>query len=215
MKKPIGWKGESRRHSLARKGVKTVIDDKHRLAVNNFVARGTDIYNIKPINYDELMDDITKYQLKQKMIYHFTLELEQELKKLEGKKITKRIENYLREKFPNHQVYLQNNYGWWEIEVRIPNMPVADTHQKWMLRYDNEHDLTINVDRYKELNQWAYLEKERSEELEKAIPNLKKAVQQYNRGAEMINQSRDVGVYDGYKDIYPISKYFSGYRGEK
>lgn len=40
--KGSGWKGESRRHSLARKGVKTVIDDKHRLAVNNFVARGNE-----------------------------------------------------------------------------------------------------------------------------------------------------------------------------
>lgn len=35
-----GWKGESRRHSLARKGIKTVIDDHRRLAVNNYVARG-------------------------------------------------------------------------------------------------------------------------------------------------------------------------------
>lgn len=35
-----GWSGESRRHGLARKGVKTVIDDDKRLAVNNYVARG-------------------------------------------------------------------------------------------------------------------------------------------------------------------------------
>jgi len=34
------WKGESRRHSLARKGIKTVIDDSRRLPVNRFVARG-------------------------------------------------------------------------------------------------------------------------------------------------------------------------------
>lgn len=35
-----GWKGEPRRHGLARKGVKTIIDDDNRLAVNNFVAKG-------------------------------------------------------------------------------------------------------------------------------------------------------------------------------
>lgn len=34
------WKGEPRRHSLAKKGVKTVIDKDKRLAVNNYVARG-------------------------------------------------------------------------------------------------------------------------------------------------------------------------------
>lgn len=39
-KKGSGWKNESRRHSLARKGVKTVIDDHKRLAVNKFVANG-------------------------------------------------------------------------------------------------------------------------------------------------------------------------------
>jgi len=37
-----GWKGEPRRHGLARRGVKTVINDHHRLAVNNYVARGKD-----------------------------------------------------------------------------------------------------------------------------------------------------------------------------
>ena len=40
------WKGESRRHSLARRGVKTVIGGNRRFAVNNFVARG-----IKSIPY--------------------------------------------------------------------------------------------------------------------------------------------------------------------
>ena len=35
-----GWRGESRRHSLARKGVSTVIDDDRRFDVSNFVARG-------------------------------------------------------------------------------------------------------------------------------------------------------------------------------
>ena len=38
--KPKGWKGESRRHSLARKGVSTVIDGDRRFDVSNFVARG-------------------------------------------------------------------------------------------------------------------------------------------------------------------------------
>ena len=36
----MGWKGESRRHSLSRKGIKTNIDDTKRLSVRNFVARG-------------------------------------------------------------------------------------------------------------------------------------------------------------------------------
>ncbi|MCK4545418.1 hypothetical protein KAU43_07755 [candidate division WOR-3 bacterium] len=35
-----GWKGESRRHSLSRKGIKTNIDKTKRLSVRNFVARG-------------------------------------------------------------------------------------------------------------------------------------------------------------------------------
>ena len=38
--KPKGWRGESRRHSLARKGVSTVIDGDRRFDVSNFVARG-------------------------------------------------------------------------------------------------------------------------------------------------------------------------------
>ena len=36
----MGWKGESRRHSLSRKGIKTNIDKTTRLSVRNFVARG-------------------------------------------------------------------------------------------------------------------------------------------------------------------------------
>ena len=40
MTKGKGWHGEPRRHGLARKGVKTVIDKDTRLAVNNYVARG-------------------------------------------------------------------------------------------------------------------------------------------------------------------------------
>lgn len=37
----MGWKGESRRHSLSRKGIKTNIDQHKRLAVNDYVARGS------------------------------------------------------------------------------------------------------------------------------------------------------------------------------
>ena len=36
----MGWKGESRRHSLSRKGIKTNIDKTKRLSVRSFVARG-------------------------------------------------------------------------------------------------------------------------------------------------------------------------------
>ena len=39
-RKGSGWHDESRRHSLARRGVRTVIDDKRRLPVNRYVARG-------------------------------------------------------------------------------------------------------------------------------------------------------------------------------
>lgn len=38
--KGSGWKGESRRHSLARKGIRTNIDPSRRIKVENFVARG-------------------------------------------------------------------------------------------------------------------------------------------------------------------------------
>lgn len=36
----MGWKGESRRHSLSRKGIRTNIDKDKRLSVKNYVARG-------------------------------------------------------------------------------------------------------------------------------------------------------------------------------
>ena len=39
-KQGSGWKGESRRHSLARKGVKTVLPDGRRFDVSKFVANG-------------------------------------------------------------------------------------------------------------------------------------------------------------------------------
>ena len=42
----MGWKGESRRHSLARRGVKTNIDGNKRFAVNNFVAKGQKVITV-------------------------------------------------------------------------------------------------------------------------------------------------------------------------
>ena len=39
-KQGSGWKGESRRHSLARKGVKTNLPDGRRFDVSKFVANG-------------------------------------------------------------------------------------------------------------------------------------------------------------------------------
>ena len=36
----MGWKGESRRHSLSRKGIKTNLPDGRRFDVSNYVARG-------------------------------------------------------------------------------------------------------------------------------------------------------------------------------
>lgn len=38
----MAWKGDSRRHSLARKGIKTNIDQDRRLDVSKFVARGNE-----------------------------------------------------------------------------------------------------------------------------------------------------------------------------
>lgn len=37
----MAWKGDSRRHSLSRKGIKTNIDQGRRFDVSNFVAKGT------------------------------------------------------------------------------------------------------------------------------------------------------------------------------
>lgn len=50
-KQRTGWKGESRRHSLARKGIKTNLPDGRRFDVSNFVANGRIIhgYNIDEI----------------------------------------------------------------------------------------------------------------------------------------------------------------------
>ena len=42
-KQGSGWKGESRRHSLARKGVKTNLPDGRRFDVSKFVANGKQI----------------------------------------------------------------------------------------------------------------------------------------------------------------------------
>ena len=61
-----GWKGESRRHSLARKGVKTVLPDGRRFDVSNFVARGVerkwqkilDVLEIPEENIEVFGDDI-------------------------------------------------------------------------------------------------------------------------------------------------------------
>ena len=36
----MGWKGESRRHSLSRKGIKTNLPDGRRFDVSNYVAKG-------------------------------------------------------------------------------------------------------------------------------------------------------------------------------
>ena len=47
--KPKGWRGESRRHSLARKGVSTNIDGDRRFDVSNFVARGS----FKDVNWND------------------------------------------------------------------------------------------------------------------------------------------------------------------
>ena len=50
----MGWKGESRRHSLSRKGIKTNLPDGRRFDVSNFVARGNEISN--KYSEDELVE---------------------------------------------------------------------------------------------------------------------------------------------------------------
>ena len=51
--KGSGWKGESRRHSLARKGVKTVLPDGRRFDVSKFVANGYTNYGIGDLYINE------------------------------------------------------------------------------------------------------------------------------------------------------------------
>ena len=58
--KGSGWKGESRRHSLARKGVKTVLPDGRRFDVSKFVANGN--YDYWNQLYDTVMDYVKHYQ---------------------------------------------------------------------------------------------------------------------------------------------------------
>ena len=52
----MGWKGESRRHSLARKGIRTNIDQERRFDVSTFVARG----NNRLIDKSKVMKVIEK-----------------------------------------------------------------------------------------------------------------------------------------------------------
>ena len=49
-----GWKGEPRRHGLARRGVKTVIDKDKRLSVKNYVSRGRKDGNLSDEFYEWL-----------------------------------------------------------------------------------------------------------------------------------------------------------------
>lgn len=51
----MGWKGESRRHSLSRKGIKTNIDKTKRLSVRNFVARGENDLKV-PFSEENLIE---------------------------------------------------------------------------------------------------------------------------------------------------------------
>lgn len=77
----MGWKGESRRHSLSRKGIKTNIDQHKRLSVRNFVARG----KLEPINKID-----AKYRISNKYYDDITLKI-----KIINEKHTKRIEEGL------------------------------------------------------------------------------------------------------------------------
>ena len=60
----MGWKGESRRHSLSRKGIKTNIGKTKRFDVSNFVARGEDIEYIgeQKISVPKFWDERRKNQ---------------------------------------------------------------------------------------------------------------------------------------------------------
>ena len=59
-KQGSGWKGESRRHSLARKGIKTTLPDGRRFDVSKFVAKGE--YNYWEQMYDTVMNHVKHYQ---------------------------------------------------------------------------------------------------------------------------------------------------------
>ena len=69
----MGWKGESRRHSLSRKGIKTNLPDGRRFDVSNYVARGQIEYDhsgnemvsdgvLKDL-YDKAKSSITKSKI--------------------------------------------------------------------------------------------------------------------------------------------------------
>ena len=207
----MGWKGQSRRHSLARKGVKTSIDQGKRFDVSNFVAKGNRdrVDDVQQIDYNEMMQEVEQYMIKQEMLYAFTIKMEKSLEKFEGKPISRRMLSHLKKEFPDHTFYYDDSLNFTHIEVKIPDMPYAnDTYSSFNLGYDNESG--YSTEKFMKNNQWAYLEKVRSEELRKKIPQLKEAVKDYNKGAKMINTSRDVSEYDGYKSLYPLSKYFKG-----
>jgi len=55
----MAWKNESRRHSLARKGIRTNIDDGRRFDVSNFVAKGKGRYTYhgRKLELGELLQD--------------------------------------------------------------------------------------------------------------------------------------------------------------
>jgi len=72
----MGWKGESRRHSLSRKGIKTNLPDGRRFDVSNFVSRGkplTKTFNSHVRTVTGLgveLDDLGI--VKNKLIFHKT-----------------------------------------------------------------------------------------------------------------------------------------------
>ena len=74
--KGSGWHGESRRHSLARKGVKTVLPDGRRFDVSKFVANGELIYSDHfPITKDFEMPKTEKQFLFENIIREYIVEL--------------------------------------------------------------------------------------------------------------------------------------------
>ena len=55
-RKGKGWRGESKRHAMARMGYKTVLPDGRRLHMGNFVAGGKVDFGINFTQYANILD---------------------------------------------------------------------------------------------------------------------------------------------------------------
>ena len=114
----MGWKGESRRHSLSRKGIKTNLPDGRRFDVSNFVARGNrEIVEGKI----RAMGHTISYWYE---IWDAELDIDDQLKESLEEQAEDRAremiaEDYIQGELNAYYVHDDNDYeinGWWSIE---------------------------------------------------------------------------------------------------